>query len=61
MGYAYSFLMSANTGAVIEAAYGFTPHLWLSVRAESEKYQQDVPYGKFYNGSHVGVNFAYQF
>lgn len=52
---------TSNTGAVIEAGYGFTPHLWLSVRAVSEKYQEDIPYGKSYDGSHIGVNFVYQF
>ena len=56
-----STTFSSNTGAVIEVGYGFSPHLWLNVRGVSEKYQEEIPYGKSYDGTHLGVNFVYQF
>jgi hypothetical protein len=60
-----------TTGALIEAGYGFTPHMWLSLRFVSEKYQPttytnngvttDVSNTSSYDGSHIGLNFMYAF
>jgi hypothetical protein len=61
-----------TTGAVIEAGFGITPKAWINVRYVSEKYQPDrftatngqtttVINGDSVDGSHIGVNFLYQF
>ena len=56
-----STTFTSKTGVVVEAGYAFSPHLLVSVRGVSEKYKEEIPFGKSYDGSHVGVNFTYQF
>ena len=60
-----------TTGALVEAGYGFTPHMWVSLRYVSERYQPttytengvttDVSGTRSYDGSHVGLTFTYAF
>lgn len=60
-----------TTGLLIEGGYGFTPHMWLSLRLVSEKYKPttytangvttDVSNTASYDGSHIGLNFMYAF
>lgn len=60
------------TGLVGEVGFAITPNLWMNLRAVSEQYQPDyytVNYATVsnlsgvsrVNGSHVGLNFSYQF
>lgn len=60
-----------TTGLVAEVGFQVAPHAWLNVRGVSEKYQAKdrtvggVTYSVVgtspYNGSHIGVNFSYEF
>lgn len=56
-----------TTGALIEAGYGFTPSMWLNLRYVSERYREkrgqavSITNGQTLDGSHVGINFLYQF
>lgn len=61
-----------TTGVVVEAGYGITPNAWINVRYVSEKYRPSTftaANGQTFNisnaaevdGSHIGVNFLYQF
>lgn len=60
-----------TTGAVAEIGYGFSEHAWLNLRLVSEKYQPTsvttggttYTSGNFdsVDGSHIGINFLYQF
>lgn len=61
-----------TTGAIIEAGYGITPKAWINVRYVSEKYKAStytaingqtyrISDSVKYDGSHIGVNFLYQF
>lgn len=60
------------TGVVVEAGYGITPNAWINVRYVAEKYRPNTftaANGQTFNisnatkddGSHIGVNFLYQF
>lgn len=70
-GFTETMTFNNTTGLVGEIGYGFIKHCWLNFRYVSEKYQ-----GKTftsggttislagttpYNGSHLGVNFSYEF
>jgi hypothetical protein len=58
-----------TVGAVAEIGYGFNEHAWLNLRLVSENYQVNsvTSGGRTYsasgsiNGSHIGINFLYQF
>ncbi len=58
-----------TTGLVVEVGYQMAPRGWLNFRFVSEKYQVKTSNGinvsnqgwKSVNGSHVGVNFTYEF
>ncbi len=64
---------SNTTGAVVEAGYQLSQAFWVNLRYVSEKYQAPkyflwdstgiwlVSTPKQYNGSHVGLNFSYEF
>lgn len=60
------------TGTLVEAGYGLTPNAWINVRYVSEKYKPSsftsvsgqtstIVNPVSVDGSHVGVNFLYQF
>lgn len=60
-----------SNGALVEIGYAVSPNAWLNFRFVSEKYQpttyrvgssnHDVNNAAKIDGSHVGVNFSYQF
>lgn len=60
------------TGAIVEAGYAVAPNAWINVRYVSEEYEARsytavdgqtyrLPDSIDFDGSHIGVNFLYQF